>query len=50
MATQMQLEVVLIGEVDLRKSIKLIGENRKTGAGMEHRGVCTGGGEWIKSP
>ena len=29
MATQMQLEVILIGEVDWRKSIKLIGENRK---------------------
>ena len=28
-ATQMQLEVILIGEVDWRKSIKLIGENRK---------------------
>ena len=25
----MQLEVILIGEVDWRKSIKLIGENRK---------------------
>ena len=50
MATQMQLEVILIG--------KLIGENQssllekigKTEAGMEHKGVCTGGGEWIKSP
>ena len=28
MATQMQLEVILIGEVDWRKSIKLIRENR----------------------
>ena len=29
MATQMQLEIILIGEVDWRKSIKLIGQNRK---------------------
>ena len=40
MATQMQLKVILIGEVDWRKSIKLIGETRKKlGAGMEHMGV-----------
>ena len=32
------------------KVYKLIGENRKTRAGMEQRGVCTGGGEWIKLP
>ena len=29
MATEMQLEVILIGEVDWRKSIKLTGQNRK---------------------
>ena len=32
------------------KVYKFIGENRKGNrAGMEHQGVCTGGGEWIKS-
>ena len=29
---------------------KLIGENRKNWGRVEHRGVCAGGGEWMKSP
>ena len=31
------------------RSISSLEKIGKTWAGMEHQGVCTGGGEWIKS-
>ena len=33
-----------------RRSTSWLVKIEKTGARMEHRGFCTGGGEWIKSP